>query len=107
MQSAFDSVREALGESAGPDLVSAIDALSRDQVDALAETILSVPRSGGLPERPVTEIWPLIPLRSSLFFDHLNNESPASGYAPSGIRLSAATDPRASGTGEFSTGIRS
>lgn len=105
MQSSFDAVREALGESAGPDLTSAIDALSPDRVDALAETILSVPRSGALPKRPVTEIWPLIPLRSSLFFDHLNNESPASGYAPSGIRLSAATDPRASGTGEFSTGI--
>lgn len=58
-----------------------------------------------MPERPVTEIWPLIPLRASLFFDHANNESPVSGYAPSGVRLSAATDPRVSGTGEFSAGI--
>lgn len=105
MQSAFDTVRTTLGESAGPDLVLSVEALTLDQVDALAETILAIPRSSLLPERPVTEIWPLIPLRSSLFFDHLNNESPASGYAPSGIRLSAATDPRVSGTGEFSTGI--
>lgn len=105
MQSSFHGVQVALGESAGPDLVLSVDALTLDQVDALAETILATPRSSLMPEHPVTEIWPLIPLRSSLFFDHLNNESPASGYAPSGIRLSAATDPRVSGTGEFSTGI--
>ncbi|MFV0254375.1 MAG: hypothetical protein ACK5H2_13695 [Beutenbergiaceae bacterium] len=105
MQSAFDAAQDSLGEVAGPDLVSAIDALPLDRVDALAETILSVPRTSTLPDHPVTEIWPLVPLRSSLFFDHLNNESPVSGYSPAGIRLSAATDPRMRGTGEFSTGI--
>ncbi|MFT4216851.1 MAG: hypothetical protein QM619_06645 [Micropruina sp.] len=105
MASAFDVVRTALEAPAGPDLVAAVESLTVGQVDELAERILDTPRSAALPARPVTEIWPLIPLRASLFFDHLNNESPATDYSPSGIRLSAATDPRVSGTGEFSSGI--
>lgn len=105
MGNGFDAVRSEVGEVAGPDLVRAVDELTLDQLDSLAESILNLPRSEALPERPVTEIWPLVPLRASLFFDHLNNESPATDYSPSGIRLSAATDPRVGGTGEFSSGI--
>lgn len=105
MVTSFDAVREIVGESAGPDLVTAIEGMTLDQVDALADEILNVPRTAALPERPVTEIWPLIPLRASLFFDHLNHQSPASGYAPSGVQLSAATDPRSSKSGAFSSGI--
>lgn len=105
MRNSFDLVRSAIGESAGPDLVQAIDALPLDKVDEIAERILDSPRSGPLPKRPVTEIWPLIPLRASLFFDHLDNGSPVMGYAPSGISLSTASDPRAAGTGKFSSGI--
>ena len=80
MRNSFDLVRSAIGESAGPDLVQAIDALPLDKVDEIAERILDSPRSGPLPKRPVTEIWPLIPLRASLFFDHLDNGSPVMGY---------------------------
>lgn len=105
MVTSFDAVRETLGQSAGPDLVTAIEGMTLDQVDALADLILDVPRTGALAERPVTEIWPLIPLRASLFFDHLNHESPTTGYAPSGVQLSAATDPRPGRTGAFSSGI--
>ena len=105
MVTSFGAVRETVGESAGPDLVTTIEGMTLDEVDALADAILDVPTTGALPERPVTEIWPLIPLRASLFFDHLNHESPASGYAPSGIQLSAATDPRPGSAGTFSSGI--
>jgi len=101
----FDHVRETLGESAGPGLVTAVTKLTLDQVDEVADMILSLPRNVTLPERPVTEIWPLVPLRASLFFDHLTNQSPVSGYAPSGVDLSAATNPRFSGTGTFSSGV--
>lgn len=105
MASAFDTLRVTLGDSAGPELVAHVQRLSLVEVDTLAEAILDLPRSAPLPQRPVTEVWPLIPLRASLFFDHLNNESPASGYSPTGVQLSAATDPRLGGTGVFSDGI--
>ena len=73
----FDLVREMAGESAGPDLVAAVEGMDLDHVDALAGAILDSPRTATLPERPVTEIWPLVPLRASLFFDHANHSSPA------------------------------
>lgn len=103
--SSFDAAREVIGEPAGPALVTAVEDLSLEQVDALAEAILDLPRSAALPQRPVTELWPLIPLRASLFFDHLNGESPVSGYAPAGVRLTDATNPRLGGTGAFSSGV--
>jgi hypothetical protein len=105
MATSFDSVREIAGESAGPELVSAVERMTLDQVDALADHLLDASRTAALPDKPVTEIWPLVPLRASIFFDHLNNESPASGYAPTGIQLSEAINPRSSGTGAFSSGI--
>ena len=105
MSSSFDLVRSTLGESAGPDLVAAVEQLSLSKVDDLAESILDLPRSQPLRTRPVTHLWPLIPLRASLFFDHLNHESPVAGYSPTGVQLTAATNPRLSGTGTFSTGI--
>lgn len=105
MVHSFDLVREFLGEPAGPGLVSAVNQLTQGQIDALAEIIVDVPRNQRLPQRPVTEIWPLVPMRASLFFDHLNHESPVEGYAPTGIQLSAATNPRLGGTGAFSAGI--
>lgn len=60
MGNGFDAVRSELGEFAGPDLVRAVDELALDQLHSLAETILNLPRSEALPERPVTEIWPLV-----------------------------------------------
>lgn len=105
MAGTFNIVREVVGAQAGPDLVRGVEALSSRQIDSLAEAILDDPRPPALPPKPVTEIWPLIPLRSSLFFDQLNHESPATGYGAAGIRLSAATDLRLRGTGIFSDGI--
>lgn len=105
MASSFDQARLFMGAEAGPDLVAGVEGLRLDRVDALAESILALPRSTRLRERPVTQLWPLVPMRGSLFFDHLNNESPVDGYAPTGVRLSAATNPRLGGTGAFSSGI--
>lgn len=105
MVTSFDTVRDTLGESAGPELVLAVESLPLDRVDALAGAILDVPMTERLPTRPVTEVWPLIPLRASVFFDHLNHESSAGGYSPSGVHLWAATDPRLGGTGMFSAGV--
>lgn len=104
MATSFDLVRAALGLDAGPDLVRAFEGLPLDRVDALAESVVNAPRAASLAERPVTEIWPLIPLRASIFFDHLNHES-AAGYSPTGVQLWAATDPRVGGTGAFSSGV--
>lgn len=75
------------------------------QIDSLAEAIADCPRAISLPEKPVTEIWPLVPVRTSLFFVHLNHESPVTGYGAAGIRLSAATDVRLQGSGVVSDGI--
>lgn len=105
MGNSYDIVREVLGELAGPDLVTAINGLPLSGVDALAEAILDAPRTESLPVRPVTQIWPLIALRSSVFFDRLNHDSSSVDYASAGIRLSAATDLRSIGTGIFSDGI--
>lgn len=105
MTGTFDTVREMVGAAAGPDLVLGVEAFSLAQIDLLAEAILDCPRARSLPRKPVTEIWPLIPLQSSLFFDHLNHQSSASDYAPAGINLSAATDLRLQGSGTFSDGI--
>lgn len=79
MAGTFNIVREVVGAQAGPDLVRGVEALSSRQIDSLAEAILDAPRPPALPPKPVTEIWPLIPLRSALFFDQLNHESPATG----------------------------
>lgn len=105
MASGFDIVRDFVGAPAGPELVRGVEALSSKQIDSLAESIANGPRPTSLPPKPVTEIWPLIPLRTSLFFDHLNHESPVTGYGAAGIRLSAATDLRLQGSGVFSDGI--
>lgn len=101
----FDIVRDFVGEPAGPELVRGVDALSPTQLDSLAEAITSCPSPSSTPPKPVTEIWPLIPLRSSLFFDQLNHETPVLGYGTAGINLSAAMDLRLQGSGVFSDGI--
>lgn len=104
MLSAFDVLRENLGQGAGPELILAIDSAPQRQLDELAEEIAALKPTESLPKRPVTEVWPLIPMRASLFFDRLGDDV-AAGFAPSGIRLSSATDPRLAGTGAFSGGV--
>lgn len=103
--SSLDEVRRIVGTEPGPELVTAIDRLSVQQVDVLTDAILDRPRTQALPARPVTEIWPLIPLRASLFYDPARTAGPVDGYAPAGVDLSMALNPRFDGTGAFSDGI--
>ncbi|MDQ2661853.1 MAG: hypothetical protein M3Y52_08265 [Actinomycetota bacterium] len=106
MTGALDVLRENLGHGAGPELIHAIDTIPQRRLDELAEEIAALEPTQKLPVRPVTEVWPLVPMRSSLFFDRLGDEV-AAGFASTGIRLSAATDPRLAGTGVFSGGVLS
>lgn len=104
MISSFDVVRKSLGANAGPELVHAVDSASQPRLDELAEEIAALQPTKNLPARPVTEVWPLIPMRASLFFDRLGDDL-AAGFWSTGVRLSAATDPRLAGTGIFSGGV--
>ncbi|MCL1847220.1 MAG: hypothetical protein FWF91_04565 [Coriobacteriia bacterium] len=71
----------------------------------MAETLVDTARRGYLEEKPVTEIWPLVTFRASLFFDQQKYVSPIRGNVSAGLSLSSATNPRFSGTGVFSDGI--
>lgn len=105
MVSTLDEVRRIVGVDAGPELVAAIGKLSIQQVDTLADALLDLPRTQVLPVRPVREIWPLIPLRASLFYDPARTADPIGGYAPAGIDVSTALNPQFDGTGAFSDGV--
>lgn len=104
MNGSFSLARDVVGYEAGPELVAGIENLPLGEVDALAEAILAQPRTNQLTPHPVSQVWPLISMRASLFFDALGG-SPVLGYGGAGVRLSAATDVRLRGSGAFSDGV--
>ena len=100
----IELLQDEIGESAGPDLVVAVEALSDEQIGDLAERVLAqpiVPR--GSPAS--TEVWPLIGARASTFTAGGSNAGFVETAGAAGINLFAAIDPRSAGTGRFSNSL--
>ena len=91
MNGSFSLARDVIGHEAGPELVAGIENLPLSEVDALAEAILDQPRTNQLSPHPVSQVWPLIPMRASLFFDPLGG-SPVAHAAE--MHLSTSTEAR-------------
>lgn len=94
-------IREDIGFDVGPDMLRAIQNLPYEKLEQIIEHVLSADGEDiTLPN--VTEVWPIITLRSSLF---------AAGglYAnidtPIGVNLMDAWNPRKQGTGQWSDSI--
>jgi hypothetical protein len=95
-------LRAQAGVADAPDLVEAIGAFSLDQVDTLAEALLSAPPT---PSGDVGagKMWPLVNARASLMSG--TGQSLAASPAPAGLNLMAAMNPRDIGKSTFSASV--
>jgi len=95
---------ERCGADRGPELVTALQRMPTALVGEAIEDLLSR-RWLPAPTRPSGEVWPLVNSRTSTFTTGGSNQWYAGTAGPAGLNLVAATDPRASGTDQFPSGV--
>lgn len=93
-----------VGESPGPEMIVAIQAMDDTKLVDLAERILVAHREP-LAAPPPNEVWPLVNARTSTFTTGGGNRFYARASGAAGLNLVAAMDPGFAGSGRFSTGI--
>lgn len=100
--SSLEVLRLHIGGARGPDAVQAVAGLDLDEIDVLAEALVSsLPRPDG--DVPAYEVWPLVNARASLM--SAGGRSFADSPASAGLNLMAAMNPRDVGKNTFSTSV--
>lgn len=98
----LDLLREHTGQTDGPGVIEALKKAPDSSLDALAESLLTIPPS---PTRTVSdnEVWPLINARASLL--SRGAQGFVDGVGPAGLSVMSAMSPREVGRNTFSNGV--
>ncbi len=104
MVTSLGVLSERCGTGSGPELVVALQGMPTDDLGDVVEDLLS---RAWLPvaNRPPGEVWPLVNSRTSTFTTGGSNQWYTATAGQAGLNLVAAIDPRATGTGQFPSGV--